>query len=293
MTTLDPPDTPRRSVTATGKKGARGKPEFIVEQAGKQYPTTNPDFVPGQTSKQIDFAGRGAGGGVKVTAGGKSFDLSKEEYLGQFVTPNTMALDEALAQPQISPEQQQQINQVGKSVVVEDPLADQDEGLVGSAVNVGSGAAGAAAGAVAGLPFAPLTAGLSVPVGAALGGISGYLGKVSFSERQKVGNANKLYKQAKSNIGRIMTAVNNGSLSYAQAVIAFNEQKALIDTAERHIQFLTRNDLQKFLSGGYDELVTIRTWRDFNIPILENDMRNAALNPNPNAVYNFDEPDND
>lgn len=93
--------------------GAGGKPLVNVESGGKVYPTTNPDFVPNPNpTKKIDFGTgipKAGGGTIKVTTqSGQEFELSKEEYLGQFVTPKTMELDQALAEEkfQRSPEGQ-------------------------------------------------------------------------------------------------------------------------------------------------------------------------------------------
>src|SRR3990167_7561449 len=83
---------------STTKDKIRGKPLYNVESGGKKYPTANPDFKPNPNpDREINFKGGGANDRVEVKAGGQTFDLSKEEYLGEFVTGKTIALDEALA----------------------------------------------------------------------------------------------------------------------------------------------------------------------------------------------------
>jgi hypothetical protein len=87
-------------VTKTGSKVSRtsGKKSDIynVEDQGRTYPTTNPEFRPSTdpNKKVVEF---NQGKGVRVSAGGQIFDLSKEEYGGQLVTPETMRLDQILA----------------------------------------------------------------------------------------------------------------------------------------------------------------------------------------------------
>ena len=80
----------------TGNK-IRGKPEFNVQSGGKNYPATDPNFKPNSNpDKTITFPNT-IKGQINVKAGGKEFNLSKEEYAGTFVTPQTMALDQELA----------------------------------------------------------------------------------------------------------------------------------------------------------------------------------------------------
>ena len=66
-----------------------------VTANGQFYPTTNPDFKPNSNpDKSVSFQDNGR---VQVTTGGQTYDLSKEEYAGQLVTPQTMAIDQNLA----------------------------------------------------------------------------------------------------------------------------------------------------------------------------------------------------
>lgn len=175
-----------------------------------------------------------------------------------------------------------------------DKLAGQGEGLVGTAQEAGAGFGGALAGAgtgaaigsIAGPPGTIIGGG----VGAVIGGASAVTTKMSFSKKQEVKNANTLYKNAKSNMGKIITAVNKGSITPEDAIIQFNQQKEDIALAKRHLKMETQSSLDRFLSGGMEELIALESWEAYNIPVAEQGLRNAILNPNPNISVSFDEP---
>jgi hypothetical protein len=83
-------------VYKTGEK-VHNKDLYNVEAEGKTYPTTNPEFRPDPSATKINFDQ--PDNRVKVITAGKpeGYDLSREEYSGQLVTRQTIALDEELA----------------------------------------------------------------------------------------------------------------------------------------------------------------------------------------------------
>jgi hypothetical protein len=89
------------TVSKTGKKVSRvsgpKQDQYNVESEGMNYPTANPEFRPSTDPNRKITNFDQPNNRVKVSAGGQTFDLSKEEYGGQFVTPKTMQLDQILA----------------------------------------------------------------------------------------------------------------------------------------------------------------------------------------------------
>lgn len=229
------------------------------------------------------------------TATGKSFNLSKENYnilqdiqMGKAKPGSGFAGNELLAEQQkkpLTPEQQRAINEVGLLVPSPSEGFMKDEGIVGATATGLAAVGGAKAGASLGSLGGPIGTG----VGAAAGALGAVATKMTFQAKQDVKNANVLYKNAKANMGDIITAVNQGLLSPAQAVIAFNEAKADIMLAHMYLKQLTDDDLNRFLSGGLDELTALETWTRVNIPIAEQELMLAIANPNPAAVTNFRE----
>lgn len=172
------------------------------------------------------------------------------------------------------------------------------EGIVGQAVTAGAGIAGGIAGAKAGAALgavaAPFTGGASIPVGAAIGAVGGAIGgtytKIGFQKRQDVKQALTVYTQAKSNMGWILTETNAGRLSPAQASELWSEQLANLNSAERNLKQDTDTNLDRFLSGGSDELAKVTGFKQ-RVPFLQTQLAMAMLKPNPNSITNLNEID--
>ena len=164
------------------------------------------------------------------------------------------------------------------------------EGIVGQAATLGGGIvgglAGAKYGAAAGTFIAP---GLGTAIGAAAGGLGGFVGgaftKISYSKRQDVKQANKVYLTSKSNINWIINQVNAGKLDSITAVQMFNDEKANIYSAEKNLKQDTDSNLDRFLSGGADEQASVESYIRL-LPEVENMLRIAMIKPNPNLIIN-------
>jgi len=311
----------KRTVKKTGKKvsAAGSGPDvdlYEVEQDGQTYPTRNPNFEPSTdpNRKIIDF--NQPDNRVKVTAGGKTFDLSKEEYGGQFVTKNTIELDEILSRqtlerkgaelakekegleagaaslmPKATEEQEQAATQLGQlTPEQEQKQAVQDGGLTQDVITTGALAGGALSGAGAGAavgamtgPLAPAAIPAFAAVGALIGAVSAKYGKISYQKRQDVKEAYTVFNQAKSNMGWIINEANAGRLDPVTAGNMWNEELANLNASERHLKEETKNSFQRFLSNGSDELAKIESFKR-RLPILSNYMQQAILTPNPNAI---------
>ena len=166
---------------------------------------------------------------------------------------------------------------------------------VGGAIAGGLGAAGSVAAIGAGIgalggPVSPLTVPVGAAIGAIVGGIGGGLTKISYQKKQDVKQALTVYTQAKSNMGWIITETNAGRLSPAQASELWSEQLANINSAERNLKQDTDTNLDRFLSGGSDELSKVTGFKQ-RIPFLQTQLAMAMLKPNPNSITNLNEID--
>lgn len=257
-----------RGAVPTGNK-LRGKPEYDVQEGGKSYPTTNPDFKPASDSqkKQVEF-GKDR---VKVTSpSGKVFDLSKEEYTGAFTTPQTIALDQELAKPALTQGQSQALEPVAQSIAPSEEIQSEKSALLGAVKLAGTGAvSGATLGALGG----PIG---SVVVGT-LGGVAGFITGLTSSKRGVVKEAKNLAVESEGNMNKILQYVKNGGDPMI-ARKAWNQQIADIYYAEQVLKKETENDLKRFLSGGSDELVDVRKTIEL-LPFYEFNWQLAITNP--------------
>jgi hypothetical protein len=126
------------------------------------------------------------------------------------------------------------------------------------------------------------TAGIPLTAGAVAG-------KVGVGKRQAVKNAQALYSSSTSNIQRIINSMNSREISPSDGVRMFNEEIQNINSAEAALHLLTNNKLEAFLSGGKDELVKLRAYKNVVLPIQQEALTNAILNPNPTAFFNIPE----
>jgi polyhydroxyalkanoate synthesis regulator phasin len=139
--------------------------------------------------------------------------------------------------------------------------------------------------------------GSAVPIfgnvaGAVVGGIAGFVGgaftKLTLSKRSDVKTAFKTYKTAKSNMAWIINQVNAGKMSSYQALEMFDNELAYYRSAERNIKEDTSSNLDRFLSGGDDELVDVESFNR-RIPSLQTELALAIMNPDPTKVIMYPE----
>jgi uncharacterized protein YcfJ len=151
---------------------------------------------------------------------------------------------------------------------------------------VGGGVVGAKFGAGIGTAIAP-GPGTAVGAGAGFvfGAIAGAFSKISIQKRQDVKQAYAVFTQAKSNMGWIIDNVNSGALSPNQAAEMWDEQLANFNSAYRNLKLDTQNNLDRFLSGGADELAKIEAF-SMRVPALQQELQIAMLTPNTANIKN-------
>lgn len=255
-------------------------------------PSANP---PTSMNKQITFLPSGR---VQVDVAGQTFNFSKEEY--NSTLPSKAGSDFIYKAPakgfQAAQSAENQkvtalqpiLEQIGQAPMSPETFEQQtqsDTNIAGAGVAalggaIGAGATGAAAGSVAG----PIGAAIGGVGGLVVGGVGGFITKITISKKQSVKESLKNYNLAKRNMNSIIEAVNAGLISPQDAVLQFNEQKKHVIIAEAKLKKEVSNDLDRFLTGGGDELAEISDFKQSGIPLLEATLGSSILNPNPNAA---------
>jgi hypothetical protein len=205
---------------------------------------------------------------------------------------DVQAIEEQFAQEQA----QQQVQEIQPMVTEADieeavpqtPLLDQGT-AIGAGVTTGVGTAlGTAAlaakvGGLAGTFGGPL----GVGIGAAAGfvtGIGAYYTKIAFSKRGDVKQAKKVADIANRNFGQTIDALNAGIITRDVALKRFKEDKTSLYAAHANLKRETNSQLDKWLSGGADELAEIEDYiQDLN-QIYENEFILALAAPDPNRI---------
>ena len=147
---------------------------------------------------------------------------------------------------------------------------------------------GAAAGAAAGLIAAPLTMGLSVPVGAALGATSALIRKMGVATKHTTGTATAQFTGSIKNMGTITTAAHNG-LDPATAVALWNKEDQDIAAAESRLKEMSSNSVENFLGSPGNELKKINEFKELR-GIYRNQLIEAISNPQKGKVVDYSIP---
>lgn len=119
-------------------------------------------------------------------------------------------------------------------------------------------------------------------------GASSVGGFITSNKRQAVKEANSMFKASRTNLTNIINARNAGTLSEEEAVLMYNRELRNINNAEAALSAMTSTWIGRELSGGRDELISIRTWKETNVPILNQKMTQAVLTPNPSLIIPVD-----
>jgi hypothetical protein len=288
----------------TGLEGANfvgTQKTTATETAQPQKPTKHVTFNKDGTVTVTTTNALGESSTNTVSKGAYNLSLQAQgtnsKGIGGVFASELIALQEAQRQqeqgilnPQLPPnatsEQLQQVGQAPDSYT--DPLANQNAfgetaiaGGAGLAAGVGTGliAGNTGAGLAAATALGVSTGGVGLVLGAAAGAAVA-LRKMSKNKKQDVSNANALYKQSKTNLGIIINKANAGQITNSEAIILFNQAKQDMLTAQRYLK-LSNQGIDKYLSDGYDDMVKVDTWLAQNMPLAEQDLRLALLQPNP------------
>lgn len=117
-----------------------------------------------------------------------------------------------------------------------------------------------------------------------LGSIGAFLGKVSGDRKQKVKVANAIFTSSIKNMNDAIKYANSGG-DPQQAMILYNQAVSDIYESESYLKALSKQDIPFFAeSNGKDELAKIESFRKSQF-VSDNALRNAIINPNPNAVF--------
>ena len=147
----------------------------------------------------------------------------------------------------------------------------------------GAGAAGAVAGAGAGL----ITAGtLSIPL-AVIGFITGAVASMRSQLAGEISAAGTTQSKVETNLKALITDTNSNPQNAATNLELFNYQLSLLDQQHAKLKLETQRDLNKYLSkDGKKELYKFELFNTRGGPreFLINKMQVALVNPNPNSI---------
>jgi hypothetical protein len=152
----------------------------------------------------------------------------------------------------------------------------------GIGAGVGAVGGGATAAMLSGAVTGSIVPGVGTAIGAGLGLASGFVGKLAGEQRQDVKNAFRIFQGSQKNMGSIIDEVNAGRMSATDAVVMWNSETQEIAHAKRLLKWQTKDNVNRFLSGGMDELIKIEEWEEM-YPVLRAQLANAMAKPNPTA----------
>lgn len=194
--------------------------------------------------------------------------------------------------------------QLVNSIIGEPLLTEQDilnavpqetglENLQAGGAGVAGGVAGGFGGALLGAKIGGIggtfvTPGIGTAIGAVGGAIVGLAGgaytKISLDKRNDIKQAKKVGTIAYTNFGQTTDALNAGKITRDQAIKRWNEDRISLYAARRNLQRDTSTDLNRFLSGGADELAQIEDYiRDLET-FKTQEFLTALENPNPKNI---------
>jgi len=159
-------------------------------------------------------------------------------------------------------------------------------GIIGAGAGGFAGAGiGAKTGALLGSAIAPgVGTAIGAIGGALIGGIGAAYTKIALDKRKDVSQAVKVAQIANTNFGQTIDALNAGLISHEEALRRWNEDKVSLYAAYANLKRETANDLDRFLSGGADELALTEDYiRDLQ-DIYTTEFLLAYSNPNPKNI---------
>jgi len=230
----------------------------------------------------------GAGGQATVRSAGALAGLS-----GTREQKDVQAIEQQLAQEQAQQQVQATEPMVTEADIAEavpqTPFLDQSTAIGAGVATAGATALGTAAltaklGAMAGTAIAP---GIGTAIGAGAGliaGIGAYYTKIGFSKRGDVKQAKKVADIANRNFGQTIDSLNAGDITKDVALKRWREDKKSLFAAYRNLERDTNSQLDKWLSGGADELAVVTDYIQDLEEIYENEFILALAAPDPNRI---------
>jgi hypothetical protein len=256
-----------------------------VTKEGKLYPTTNPNFAPdkipaGLTPTPLYNGYKNVEEQKKFQGYDKGVQAAEKQQQAQ------QAVTQAQQPTEIT--QQDILNAVPQETGLE--MAQVAGGAIGGAIGGATGGAGIGAGI--GALLAPATAGASIPVGAAIGGtvggaiglIGGAYGVITADKRGDVKQASKVGKIANTNFGQTIDALNSGIITKDEALTRWRNDKTSLYAAQANLKRDTDGSLDRFLSGGADEMALVEGYVYDLETIYQLEFEMALMQPNPNNI---------
>ena len=233
-------------------------------------------------------------------AEGSLTPVSKEEYnaykgsqgfhvnKGGKMTPAVQQAIQAPSQQEAIRQQQLQGLQLGSLTPEQQDRQLQMGGGITPAVGAGVSAitgavAGAGTGAAIGSVVPVVGTAVGAVVGAVLGATAAAFGKISVEKKQDVKQAYAVFTTSKSNMDFIINQVNAGKMDPATASEMWDEELANFYAAERNLKADTNTSLERFLSGGSDEMTKLEAYKR-RLPFKQQLLQQAILTPNPNMI---------
>lgn len=246
--TPTPTSTTKQPTNAGGYDPAKGG---YVDASGNLYPTTNPNFKPGQT------------GAITPTFEGyKNLEEQKK----------FQAYDQQVQQVQQQEELQNAVSQIGltpqeiaaaQAKATEAPV-DLGQAATAGAVGVAPGllggiatgiAAGAIGGAAAGTAVAPGVGTVALgAVGAVAGLLVGIKNNIAKQQRGEIASTKKVLTTAKSDMRQLATLASKDPANAAMYIELYDQRLSQVYTAQRKLKLETSGNLNKFMEDGTSEL---------------------------------------
>lgn len=279
----------------------------FVTDSGEFYPTGIKSFVPGRVPIDRKTVVNEDGTITVTAANGNSLTFNRKDYNQTFLKgdPSLFSLpnNAQLQQQQIEAQAQQNL-QTAQGLQGAPQLTEQDilnavpqepgfENLQAGAAGIGAGITGIGGGAALGAAIGTITLpGIGTVSGALLGGIAGgVLGSIggaytpiTADARGDVKQAKKVGQIANTNFGQTIDSLNAGLITPEVALQRWKKDRTALYAARANLKRSTQTDLDRFISGGADELAQIEDYiLDFE-NIYTNEFNIALASPNPAAV---------
>jgi hypothetical protein len=253
-------------------RNERGRPSGITV-GGKTYLGLSPADV--EKMAQSELARRGG-------PATQQFEQEVQARQKQQQTAENLRNIQPLEEPQVTEADVER-------VVPQEPGLEKASAAISglaAAVPAGFGAAAAATkiGGMLGTAVAP---GVGTAIGAGVGllaGIGTFYVKMGLDKRQDVQQAFKVSKIATKNFQQTIDALNAGLISQETALERFKEDTITLYAARENLKRETDRDLNRFLSGGADELANVE---DRILDLQQTYIPKfylALANPNPNRI---------
>lgn len=268
----EPPKTPEQQQTeadiANLKFNTANTPK--VTDQGIQIGT--PELTQEQMTRSVDFKGDT----VKVSQGGETFTMTRDEYKnylnsqkgeGFTSTPETQRLAEL--QKRYSPEGQRQaalqaaiaeIGQIGQLDPAKEAKINHRQAFIAGLANVipgflGGAAVGAGAGLVGSAGALSLPGALVVGAAGAVTGLtSGYINNVKVQQKGEIGAAKAELAAATSNMRQFAMMATQDPANAEEYIDLYNQQLTRAHQARRQVKAETSGDLNSWIEDGRKDL---------------------------------------